>query len=333
MNQLTRRDLFKYAAGAALFSAIPRPLFAESHAEAPGSPAAFSFYKFKIGDWDAWSISDGSLAFPSVQPFFAKDSPKEQVDAVLRSEFLPTDHVDFQVNVLAVKTPQGVLLVDAGSGQFGGPTSGFLQMNLLAAGIKPADVTAVILSHGHSDHLGGLIDAEGRLAFPNATIYANKTEVDYWTTQNPDISHMTITTSGQKELVTTLTAIAHKVFAAIEKKIQKVAPGDKILDSIELLAAPGHTPGHLNIVFKNGSEQLLHLVDTVHLPMQMAHPEWAMIFDYDVEIARQTRKKAFARAAAERTRLFTYHVSYPGVGYIRPEGKGYEWIPETWKWS
>lgn len=332
MNKLTRRDLFKYAAGAALFSAIPRPLFAETVASPTGIQPA-GFYKFKIGDWDAWSITDGTLAFPSVQPFFAKDSPKEEVDAVLRSEFLPSDHVDFQVNILAVKTPHGVLLVDAGSGRFGGPTSGFFQKNLLAAGIKPEDVSAVLLSHGHSDHLGGLVDTEGRLAFPNATIYANKTEVDYWTAENPDISHMTLTTSALKQVFTSITAIAQQVFPAIGSKLQKVAPGDKILDGIELLDAPGHTPGHLNILFQNGNEQLLHLVDTVHLPMQMAHPEWSMIFDSDVDVALETRKKAFARAAAERLRLFSYHVSYPGIGHIVPEGKGYEWVPEAWKWQ
>ncbi len=114
-----------------------------------------------------------------------------------------------------------------------------------------------------------------------------------------------------------------------------MSPGQKILEgSVEIVGAPGHTPGHIAVQIVSGKECLLHLADTVHhYVLMFAHPEWTSAFDSDPQMAAATRKKVFERAASDRTRVLGYHLPFPGIGHVRAAKEGFEWIPEPWAWT
>ncbi len=326
---VSRRDVFRIAGAAGIALAVkgasaPALTFAAGQ-KGPQSPG---FYRFSIGDIEATVVSDGSLSFQPIQPVWAPEAKKEDIEAMLSAAFLPADRLSLAVNVLAMRIGDGVFLVDTGAGGLFGPSLGKMKENLAAAGIDPGKVTAVILSHAHGDHFGGLLGPEGKPTYPNAAIYANKTEIGYWTGPDPDVSKLRIPEENKKVFV----ANARKYLSAFKDRLQPVTPGQKILEGrVEIVEAPGHTPGHIAVQIVSGKESLLHLADTVHHYILMfAHPEWTSAFDSDPQMAAATRKKVFERAASDRTRVLGYHLPFPGIGHVRAAKEGFEWIPEPW---
>lgn len=327
--EVSRREMFRIAGAAGIaFAARGASLPARALAASPAGSRSSGFYRFAIGDIEATVVSDGGLAFQPIQPTWAPEAKKEEIEAMLSAAFLPADRLSLAVNVLAMRIGDGVVLVDTGAGGLFGPTLGKMKENLGAAGVDPAGVKAVILSHGHGDHFGGLLDSEGKSNYPNAAVYANKTEIDYWTGPNPDVSKLRIPEENRKVFVEN----ARKHFAAVRDRLQAVTPGQKILGgSVEIVAAPGHTPGHIALQVVSGKEALLHVADTVHhYVLMFARPEWTAAFDSDPQMAAATRKKVFERAAAERTRVLGYHLPFPGIGHVRAAKQGFEWVPEPW---
>lgn len=326
---VSRREIFRIAgaAGVALAmkgATLPARAFAAggTGSQNPG------FYRFAIGDIEATVLSDGGLSFEPIQPTWAPEAKKEDIDALLSAAFLPADRFTLAVNVLAMRIGDGFVLVDSGAGGLFGPTLGKLSGNLDAAGIERGKVKAVILSHGHGDHFGGLMDAEGKPTYPNAALYANKSEIDYWTGPSPDLSKLRIPEENKKVFAAT----ARKYLTAFKDRMEVVTPGQKILGgSVEIVAAPGHTPGHIALQVVSGNEALLHVADTVHHHVLMfAHPEWTSAFDSDPQLAAATRKKVFERTAYDRARVLAYHLPFPGLGHVRTAKGGFEWIPEPW---
>jgi glyoxylase-like metal-dependent hydrolase (beta-lactamase superfamily II) len=326
---VSRRDVFRIAGAAGIALAMkgvsfPAGAFAagQKGLQSPG------FYRFSIGDIEATVISDGGLSFQPIQPVWAPEGKKEDIEAMLSAVFLPADRLSLAVNVLAMRIGDGVVLVDTGAAGLFGPSLGKMKENLAAAGIDPGKVTTVILSHAHGDHFGGLLDPAGKPAYPNAAIYANKTEIDYWTGPDPDVSKLRIPEENKKVFVEN----ARKYLTAVKDRLHPVTPGQTILHgSIEIVGAPGHTPGHIAVQIVSGKESLLHIADTVHHYILMfAHPEWTSAFDSDPQLAAATRKKVFERAAYDRARVLGYHLPFPGIGHVRAAKEGFEWIPEPW---
>ena len=122
-----------------------------SNSQVPG------FYRLSLGQFQLTVVSDGMLAFPAEVVW--QEAPKAERDAVLASDFQPTDKSTFQVNVLAVNTGDRLVLIDAGSRGRMQPTAGRLLQNLAAAEIKPEEVDTVLITHAHPDHLWGITNA------------------------------------------------------------------------------------------------------------------------------------------------------------------------------
>jgi glyoxylase-like metal-dependent hydrolase (beta-lactamase superfamily II) len=329
----TRRDALKFAGAAGVMAALPWSGIAEAEAAAPAlkGPQAGGYYRFSIGDVEAVVISDGGLSFKPIQPTWAPEASKEELEGMLRSAFLPTDRLNLDVNTLLLKIGGELVLVDTGAANLFGPSLGKMPERLAAAGVQPAQVTGVVLTHAHGDHYGGLLDGAGKPVFPNATYFASKTEVDYWTGSDPDMSKLRIPDENKKVFA----ANAKRYFGAIKDRLTPVSPGQKIVEGVEVVGAPGHTPGHIALLVTSGKEALLNAADTVHHHVVLfAHPEWTSYFDSDPKMAAETRRKILQRAAADGLRVLGYHLPFPGIGHVRAaKGGAFEWVPEPWSWT
>jgi glyoxylase-like metal-dependent hydrolase (beta-lactamase superfamily II) len=287
-------------------------------------------YQFKIGEFDAWSISDGHLLFRGpLDLMWPQDAHPEMKDW-LTSHHERMDGIPLYVNILVVRIGKEVVMFDAGFGETGNTNIGWLEEGMKVAGIKPEDVTAGFLSHSHADHLAGFVKA-GKPAFPNAAFYYLQDEYDFWHAKEPDFSK---TKRNRGELPGMIKTVRAQ-FEMLKGVAQPVKPGSKFFGgAVTIEAAPGHTAGHAIFRITSGDESLLHFVDLAHHHgFMFFNPEWYIAFDHDPMLGIETRKKVFAQAAAEGTRCYGFHVPWPGIGHILPQGEGYIWYPERWSWG
>jgi glyoxylase-like metal-dependent hydrolase (beta-lactamase superfamily II) len=332
LSSLHRRELLRLL-GLGGFALLAGRASAEPSAPA-AAPAempnpASAFHRFRLGDSTGYVLSDGYMPMP-IQPMLATEAPAAEVAGILGAHFQTTE-AQMPFNVLLLHHRNEWVLFDVGAGGASAPTIGRLLPVMSAAGVKPEQITAVFISHAHSDHIGGLLDpATKQLTFPQAKYFIHKREFDYWTAPSPDVSGLRL----PKEFVAKALETAQGVLGAAKPKLELVAPGDRLLEGIELVDAPGHTPGHLAFAITSGNEQLLHLVDAAHHELLMfAHLDWTMAGDSVPALASETRKKLFDRAAADKARIFAAHFAYPALGYVRRKEAGYEFVPERWTWS
>ncbi|WP_424812877.1 MBL fold metallo-hydrolase [Roseococcus sp. YIM B11640] len=319
-----RRHFF--AGSAAIASAMALPAAAQQAAApaAPPSSAAQApgFYRFKVGGLTVTTVHDGFARRP-VQGF-VRNAPLEEVQAVLAQSFMPADTLTVPFTLTFVTTPQGIVVFDAGNAtQTGTATNGQAAANMRAAGIDPARVVAVIVSHFHGDHISGLSSADGQRLFPNAEIVVPATEWAWWT----DEGNVTRSPEGQRgNFANTRTR-----FAPYQGRIRQIADGAEAVPGIRAVAAYGHTPGHTLFHIADGGQEMMYLADITNRPELMApRPEWQIVFDFDGDMAAATRRRVLDRAATDRIRVTGYHFPFPANGYFTKDGQGYRFVPADW---
>jgi glyoxylase-like metal-dependent hydrolase (beta-lactamase superfamily II) len=292
-------------------------------------PNGSGYYKFKVGELDVYSFGDGDGAIPAY-PLIGENASEEKVAAALAADFLDPKTAAIAFNVPLVRTPAGVVLFDTGNGEAGQSRgSGLLLRHLAFAGIKPEEVIAVVITHLHGDHVGGLTNADGKLVFPSARYYIQKNEADFWTGTAPDLSHSTADDATKKQFI----AIANAAFAKIKANAELIDGAKEIVPGVRVEPAFGHTPGHQVAHIASGSEQLLLITDCIHHHcLSLRHPDWHLRFDADAQKGAATRAKMLDRAAADKAMVLAYHMPFPGVGHVRKQGDGFEWVPAAWKW-
>lgn len=281
-------------------------------------------YSFPFGGGEAFVILDGVVNMPSIQPAFAPEAKPAQIEEILKKNFLP-NRLALCVNVLALKTASGVTLFDAGCGVALGPIGGRLMKGLARAGIAPGDVKTVYVTHAHLDHISGLLNGAGEPVFGSAKIVAAKNEMDFWS-GTPDLSGMRTPEEDRNKMA----AAVKKSIGQFKAQLDLKEPG-KLTPEVEMIATPGHTPGHAAYQITLGEDKMVVLGDSVHLnALQFPHPEWTMAFDTDPALAIKSRTKLFHQLAADRTMAMGYHLPFPGIGHVRANGKGFEWVPMPW---
>jgi glyoxylase-like metal-dependent hydrolase (beta-lactamase superfamily II) len=203
------------------------------------------------------------------------------------------------VRAFLVRGDAGCLLIDAGAGRAWHKGLGRLPAALAEAGSGPQEVDVVALTHTHVDHLSGLVDGDGGLAFPNAA----------------------------RVLVATEELMAFRAEPRMIPVLPRLVPleqGDGPLPGVVAVNAPGHSPGHMAFLVEG---RLLIWGDLVHHPVQFARPEVTWRFDEDESLARSTRAALLSRVVAEGWLVAGAHLPHPGIGRVERAGGAYAFHP------
>jgi glyoxylase-like metal-dependent hydrolase (beta-lactamase superfamily II) len=281
-------------------------------------------YHFKIGDFEGIVINDGTFAYPHPAAIFFANAPQEQLGQMLPKHNLDPETWEVYVSpypCLVINTGQHRVLIDTGAGDLA-PTTGKLQQNLKQAGIRPEDIDTVILTHGHLDHIGGAVDAQGKPAFPKARYVMWKTEWEFWT-HDPDISSLPIPDLFKQLIL----ASTQKNLPPLQDRLELIDQETEIVPGIRAIAAPGHTPGHMAVAISSKGEQLWHLADTVAHPIHLEQPDWHLAFDMSPEETVATRYRLLQQAADSKAMVLLTHFPAPGLGHIIPNGERWQWQP------
>ena len=290
-----------------------------AHAEAPMvKTAAPGFFRMMLGDFEVTALSDGTVELP-VDKILPNTTPGK-VDQALAKSFLKAP-LETSVNGYLINTGSKLVLVDTGAAGLFGPTLGNLAANLKAAGYQPEQVDAVLITHMHADHVGGLM-AGDKLVFPNATVHADQHDADFWLSQ----ANMDKAPKEAKGFFQGAMASLNPYVAA--GKFKPFDGNTEIVPGIKAQAARGHTPGHSTYAVESKGQKLVLWGDLMHVAaVQFANPAVTIQFDTDSKAAAVQRKKAYAEAAKQGYWVAGAHLSFPGIGHLRSDGKGYAFVP------
>ena len=217
-----------------------------------------------------------------------------------------------------------LVLLDTGAGPLA-PSTGQLQVSLRGLQVTPEMIDVVVLSHAHADHIGGLVDHEGRPAFPNARIVIGRKEYEFWRRSGFRERLGDGSVYGNPAIESLVGRWFDQYLVTLEERLELVGEEAEVLRGITLVPAPGHTPGHSALLIHDGAEPVLVAGDAFLLAEHVAHPEWASPLDLDATQTVETRRHLLDRAATDRCCVVHYHVG--GVGRILRRGHGYVWEP------
>ncbi|MGA7955494.1 MAG: MBL fold metallo-hydrolase [Xanthobacteraceae bacterium] len=284
---------------------------------------ASAIYRYKIGSYQLTALYDG-IWYRPITDKFIRNAPFADVEHALDAAFMPHDKLATPFTALVVNTGSKLVLIDTGTGGQISPSAGELRDNLVAAGIDPNAVDAIVISHFHPDHINGIKDKDNKLIFPNAEIMVPAPEWAFWM----DDANLNAAPADLKPTFLN----QRRIFADIAKQVTHYEPGKEVAPGIVTLPAPGHTPGHTVFAVHSGNQSLLVLSDTAQHPAVFArHPNWEAAFDVDGPEAVATRKKIFDRAAADRMLIIGYHFPFPACGHLIKTATGYEHVPVEWQ--
>ena len=311
---LTRRDAMTGGAVLAATSMLPVPAVAKmplAKAQAPG------FVRRKLGAFEVTSVLDGDIEI-ELKLFSGDAAEIQKLSAQSYQPSPPRSHV----NAFAVNTGDKLYLVDTGTGVLMGSSLGRVTENLVLAGINPDQVDAILLTHLHPDHFGGMT-MEGLPVFKNAEIYVSEADAKFWLS-----AEYAEKAPAEFKPFFEMAAAAIKPYA---HRLKPLPAKGEIAPGVSVIALPGHTVGHTGYLFASEKEQMLVWGDIIHnAALQFERPEWTLAFDTDQVQAAAARKRAFDMAATDRLLVAGMHLPYPGLGYVERTSTQYRYHPDFW---
>jgi glyoxylase-like metal-dependent hydrolase (beta-lactamase superfamily II) len=320
MFDISRRGVLATAAVGAAFG-LDRKLafFPAAHAETPVEPSN-GVYRYKVGSIEVTAVYDGIWRKPH-DPAFIKNVTVEETKAALAKAGQTTEFMPIPLTVIVLKIGDKHIMFDAGSGvgQWQANATN-LPANMKAAGIDRSQISQILVSHFHPDHVWGLMEkGTNAPVFPNAELVVNETEYNWWT----EPGRVEKLPEGRR-------AAAKRIGDVFPtwKNWKLVADGAEVVPGIRIIAAPGHTPGHSAYLVTSGKEQLMVSADTMYVPALLApHPDWQGAYDQDGPTAITTRRKLIDRVIADKMMICGSHFPFPGAGAFTKDGDAYAFAP------
>ncbi|MDX2156396.1 MAG: MBL fold metallo-hydrolase [Hyphomicrobiaceae bacterium] len=277
-------------------------------------------YHRRIGDITVSAISDGFL---DGNLDVLRNIDKEEARQILSESFRPARRT--AVNCFLIYTAGKVALIETGCGRYMANTGGHLLANLAAAGVDPASIGSVLLTHMHPDHSAGLTDmTTGSRNFPNAELVMHENEPRHWF----DDAAMAKGDDREKKLFFQAGREQTEPYRDRWRLFQK----GEVLPGVTAMPFHGHTPGHTGYLISSGGQNLLIWGDIVHVPeVQTARPEVCMAFDTDKAQAEATRRRVFDMVATDRLMVTGMHLHFPGFAHLVKQGTGYRLLPAAWE--
>ena len=304
------KRLLPAATATVLAAALVAPALAagpQLKGQAPG------WYRVQLGDFEITALSDGTIDLPVDKLL---QQPPANTLRALQHAYLGVP-LETSVNAYLVNTGSKVVLVDTGTAGLFGPTAGRVLANLKASGYTPEQVDEIVITHMHGDHIGGASST----AFPNATLRLDKRDSDFWLAPE----QLAKGGDGAKAVAALVKGFAD---TGRFKPFDGSAAGVEIVPGVKAFPAYGHTPGHTNYVAESQGKKMMFWGDLMHVAaVQFPDPSVTVQFDSDPKVARPAREAAYAAAAKDGYYVAVTHVSFPGIGRLRADGKGYDWLP------
>ncbi|MCR9114891.1 MAG: MBL fold metallo-hydrolase [Rhodobacteraceae bacterium] len=314
----SRRELLKLAAAMPAL-AMPAAVRAELGAPEGGNPG---WFRFSVGDARVTVVSDGYFSLPTSG--LGVNADPAEVQALLKRNFLSPEMGYSHTNHLYIETGDARVLVDVGSGNRFFETVGQLMGNLEAAGIDPFEITHVVITHAHPDHIWGIRDDFDEALIPDAEYIMGEAEHAHWT-QDGLVDR--VAPEDQQFVLGAVNSIG---VDGVEWTL--VGDGYEVVPGVTLIDTPGHTPGHMSVRVDSADASLIATGDAMtHAYTNFAHPDWYNGFDADGEQTVATRKRLLDMAAADRIAILGYHFPFPGVGHVQQDGDAYRFVPALWQ--
>ena len=281
-------------------------------------------HPFRVGEFACAIVSDGTFDYPHPGPILFSNAPDDELASAL---------LDWNVKLsewgsyespypgLLIDTGEQKLLVDVGAGNIG-PKTGQLIKNLSRIGVEPGEIDVVVLTHAHPDHIGGLLDSDGRLSFSNARHVMSKHEWDFWDNA-PDLSPLALPDPFKAGLL----ACAAKNLPPLKEHVQLIEPDEVIVTGVRAIDARGHTPGQIGLEVTSGEHKLFAVADAIVHPVHVRFPQWTTAIDYSPSECVETRRRILRQAVAEECLVFAYHFPAPGLGHVRTDADRLVWTP------
>jgi glyoxylase-like metal-dependent hydrolase (beta-lactamase superfamily II) len=286
---------------ALLAASVAGTAFAATTGPIPAEPGAQTF---QVGKIRVTALRDAQFVAANDGKLFGIGAGAGAVADVLKAAGEPTDRVTLGVDALLVQSGSRNILIDSGLGP---AAHGVLMSSLAKAGLKPDDISVVLITHVHGDHIGGLVTADGSPSFPKAAIRISAPDWKWLQTQ-PDMAALV---------------------KAITPSVKTFAPGDRVAPGITSVAIKGHTPGHVGYQIVSGSKGLLDFGDAAHSSIvSLAKPDWPTGFDNDQKEGEISRREVLTQLSKSHELIFAPHFPFPGVGRIVAEGDHFAWQPQ-----
>lgn len=301
--KLTRRQIIQNGAAATATAMIPQHIWAQSTLQADGKTLE--------------TLSDGNLVLP--KSFAFGETPPDGADAILEKYGITGDAMMPDCNVTLLRSEDRTILFDVGSGQEFMPSAGKLQDAMDTLGVDIFDVTDVVFTHAHPDHLWGVRDDFGDLMFPDATYHMGRAEWDYWTDEN------TVSTIDEGRV--TFAVGAKSRLELLADQITLFDDDQEILPGVLSRLTPGHTPGHMAFEVQMGSESVMIVGDSiVNHHVAFEKPKWLSGSDQDPDTAATTRLGLLDQLSSTQTRLIGFRLPGGGMGHAERQGDGFVFV-------